>query len=492
MAIKAISHKIIRVLSLTFSISLIASISVAAMIYYVDPNYGWSGSNGSADAPWTQLNTGNSSAWNTINQSLASSDVTVYFSAREAGEDADQSTTSGIGIRRTDNSTHRLTLDGMSKYNSNDLTPKWFDYSGHSRYKISIATYPIESGFEGPKRNYVTIRGFKAFAGSGKALEYWGGDHIIVEENEFAGTAISNGSLVFFQYAHRQDPADKRQNGGCTDIVFRNNVIHDSKGEALYIGGSDNTGEPAHSNVTIENNVIYNAGIWGGQGDSIDIKDGNTNVVIRGNTIYDGTEEGIRTHAQATVESNIIYNVSGSGILFNTYWGRGYSDVSIRGNIVYRNSGHGIYVYTQDSSREINNVKIERNTLIYNGLNGLTIDSTTSGGISDLSINGNIIKNNQIGIRAYGQITYEISNNNVFNNIVSNYEKISDQTGDNGNISLDPSFSDESSPEGPDGLFWTSDDGLLPLEGSPAINMGAYSFNSIRGTIEPPKNLKGK
>src|ERR1041385_3280811 len=70
-----------------FCLSLLAAtVSLrAASTFYVDSD--WTGAqSGSAAQPWKYLS---SSAWSAINSALASADVTVCFSAREAGSDTD-------------------------------------------------------------------------------------------------------------------------------------------------------------------------------------------------------------------------------------------------------------------------------------------------------------------------------------------------------------------------------------------------------------------
>src|SRR5437867_2268838 len=74
----------------------------AATFFYVDPD--WTGTQtGSATNPWTWLS---STAWSTIDSALASGDVTVYFSARNAGSDADEPSTVALEIERTNASSN--------------------------------------------------------------------------------------------------------------------------------------------------------------------------------------------------------------------------------------------------------------------------------------------------------------------------------------------------------------------------------------------------
>jgi len=100
---------------LVWSIAITAP-AQATTLYYVDPDWGGSAT-GAASTPWTYIT---SAAWTTINTTLASDDVTVYFSARAASSDTNQPATTSISINRTDLSSHRVTFDGMSFYNNND------------------------------------------------------------------------------------------------------------------------------------------------------------------------------------------------------------------------------------------------------------------------------------------------------------------------------------------------------------------------------------
>jgi hypothetical protein len=89
--------------------------------FYVDPDFAGPLQDGSASSPWTQLDSApQGTMWTAINGALASSDVAIYFSAREATRDANQISTSGVNLARTAPSGHRLTLDGMSRYNADD------------------------------------------------------------------------------------------------------------------------------------------------------------------------------------------------------------------------------------------------------------------------------------------------------------------------------------------------------------------------------------
>ncbi len=342
--------------------------------FYVDPD--WTGKQtGAPETPWVRLT---EAAWDSINKALAGSDVTVYFSAREADSDANEATTSPISILRTDQSTRRLTLDGMSQYNSDDADPSWKEYAGESRFHIAT-DYPIGSS-KGTRRSYVTIRGFGVVAGTGgkggQGIHYWGGDHVVIEHCRITKHPnVAHGPGIIFGYAWKADGTP--ENGGCTDLVIRNNVVHDVYGEGIYIGGSHNVDRPAHSNVTIEGNTVYDVAVYGGEGDAIDIKDGSSNVVIRGNTLYMTTpaagRDGIAMSSGGTIEGNFIYNFGRDGISLGTYWNAHpcRDGTVVRNNIVVHTGGNPEYSWdygiivsgSDDRGDQYTNTGIYNNTV---------------------------------------------------------------------------------------------------------------------------------
>ena len=132
--------------------------------FYVDPDFAGQGQNGSPDKPWSSIR--GAKAWQAINAALGKGPVTVYFSARQTDIDQPQTIHEFVECRRSDTGTNRLTLDGMSKYNTNDWKPAWSDYSGPHVCRITEQKGQRALGWEmksvsSPKQNYVTIRGFE-------------------------------------------------------------------------------------------------------------------------------------------------------------------------------------------------------------------------------------------------------------------------------------------------------------------------------------------
>src|SRR6266850_1849817 len=130
----------------TFNVTGSTTVTVNAAssqtAFYVDPTYTGTLQTGSAETPWTTLVEDNNASWRqqwtTINDALATAPVIIYFSARTAESDIAEQLTGSVRLSRTDKSSNRLTLDGMSKYNTDDVTPSWVDYTGTSKMRIRV------------------------------------------------------------------------------------------------------------------------------------------------------------------------------------------------------------------------------------------------------------------------------------------------------------------------------------------------------------------
>lgn len=302
-----------------------ASITVANAdsTFYVDPDYAGATRNGAATNPWKSLTDGGAvtAPWTVLDASLSTGNVVVYFSARATSSDTNQTTTTSLQINRTDTSTHRIVLDGMSQYNTNDTTPSWSAYTGNSRFEIT-GSEPIgtNNDVSNAHRDYWTARGFHTIGNGGtnhvficnsSHIVYEYGDHTI---NSFTNGVSAGPGLIV---AHR--PIDDTNAANyATDILLYNNNVHNNQGEGIYLGGSspNPTGHlvQTNTNVLIESNTITDPGDFNGavaeQGDGIDIKDGNVGVVVRGNTVKytqaidTGQNNGLVAESFALIENN--------------------------------------------------------------------------------------------------------------------------------------------------------------------------------------------
>jgi hypothetical protein len=389
-----------RTVVLCFVVNLLcAGAAFAQAKFYVDPDYG-SGNetpNGTVMSPWVRLG---ASEWAAINSRLDVEDVVVYFSSKEAGTAASEVYGGELVVQRTNTSSHRLTLDGMTKYNINDVSPSagtWLDTAGNYRLRLAGGGSGLALGWHSGhgKRNNITLRGFEASGPHARVV--FGGDNIIVEHIH-VHDVTGNGPGMLLMYAPFDD-GQCRLMGVFRNIVVRNNTIERTLGEGLYLGGTDNC--PAlgntHDGILVENNTINHPGINGGQGDGIDIKDGLSNVTVRGNRISDThlgsgitVAGGYGSERQGIIiEHNQIYRSAQRGILVGSNWGdpRGYI---IRYNTIVNSSSAGVSLSGgATSSIDVYDIAIHCNTIAGNGGEGV------SGSYTDhLSVLNNLVFDN--------------------------------------------------------------------------------------------------
>jgi hypothetical protein len=366
-------------------------------------------------------------------------------------------------------------------YNTNDAAPAWAPNAGSSRFSPQD-DYPIST--ERGNRDFVTVRGFRAVAGTGgvggQIVYYYGGSYVVLECNDLTHSPnAGDGASLQYGYAHLQAGGG---NGGCTDITIRNNYIHDTYGECIYVGGSEDTGLSAHSNVRVEGNTLYHCGIRHAQGDCIDIKDGMDGVTVRGNVCSFNAPgdnvNGIVMNASnnVVVENNVVHDAQGHGYGTGTFWGTGISGLIVRNNLFFNNAADGIYVGTDTASRPISNVTIASNTIVKNGGAGVLIADGASGAMTNVKITSNLILGNSVGLGGWGDLGCVASYNDLFSNSTLLGGPFSGCTGDPTLLTIDPKLANPSNPVGPDGLFFTEDDGFRPSVcggGQGGVDIGA-------------------
>lgn len=410
----------------TMMLSLVAE---AGTKFYVDSD--WTGTkSGTASRPFSTLDT---SAWSTINTALASGDVTVYFSAREAGSDTnDYYDTAGnrtqreIDLnKRTDSSSNRLTFDGKSFYNTSDSSPSWSAYIGSN---MCVVRDFCSQNTTRTKISNITIHGFRILCNDTTKAVSISGDNFTLENCDISHGSGSEGTsggpcILINPSANAAHGGSNSWSDPLNNITIQNNKIHDTNGEGIYVGGGGhNMGEvgdgyPSHSNISILNNEIYNTAVYGGQGDGIDVKGGVQGLIVRGNNIYEqniaGAVRGIvcqgqtvppdsngntlQTHAGVlqVYERNYIHDSTAihEGIAIVDTWGVP-SGVVIRNNILSNlsdsseSAGYGMALYASQDQ-----VLVQSNT-VYNCSNVSFIGST---GGSYLLRNNLMINNNAGG-----------------------------------------------------------------------------------------------
>jgi hypothetical protein len=456
--------------------------------FYVDPTYTGNVATGAAATPWKSLTDSDSdygAKWTTILSALATTDVIIYFPARQAGSDTSEvlSTAGGrIFVNRhghcgnpntplpCDNTgTHRLTLDGMSVYNTNDATPNWVAYTGTNKFKISeTACGSMALGWDdNVKRDYITLRGFEItgvcarilVGGNSNVLEYvWSHD-----VTQLAPQVISSAAVA--DYPNCGDL------GKYTGMTWRNNRVERGDGEGLYVAGNylvtQYGGCPAYGNthhdILIENNIVTDPGLNGEEGDGIDLKAGLINVTVRGNTFTNAhnSSEGVLnwngsfngTPEYMLVENNIVNGCAGtceSGIAVANSHG-----AVVRNNLVYNVPASAIYACS-DPTFPSNDLAFYNNTL-YGNASGFTLCQNTR-----FTFKNNIVVGNGTAP--------QINSDNTNSGIVSDYNLIA--PAGTGNIAEGAHSIQQSGTTG----ILVNPSGASPdfhlVSGSPAIGRG--------------------
>jgi hypothetical protein len=253
------------------------------------------------------------------------------------------------------------------------------------------------------QHNNIVIDGFVVRQTQGaKGVSVCGNNWYVMNSDIAHTSSATDGPLAYV--VPTSDSSHEGSSCPCapsTNINFMNNVVHDSYGELFYMGGggvpdgtsgAGYTNGAAHSYLTICGNQIYNGGVYGGQGDGIDMKGGWTHVIVSGNTIHNvGPNQGARgIVTQGTLgvdqnnlfERNYIYNNSAledAALAIVDSWGTPQA-VTVRNNVIVNNDKSGIKLYSGSK------IAMYNNTIV--GAAGLGIESYgTADIINNLIIN---------------------------------------------------------------------------------------------------------
>jgi hypothetical protein len=373
--------------------------------FYVDPTFVGGNNDGSATRPWTNLSArAGDPQWVAINAALASNNVIVYFSARTASSDVAEIEHDEVNIWRTDTSSNRLTLDGVSLYNTSDTIGSWAANT-RARFHIDITSGAMSIGVQssntGYPMNYTTIRGFELSGGSGRALI--AGNATVFEYNYVHDVTVT-GATVQFQAAVRDYPGCTKLFGNLRDITFRGNQIERGEGESIYIagtyarqadGGCVSWGN-THSDILIENNIVGEAGSNSGEHDGIDLKAGLTNVTVRGNLITD------RPAGTKAISASGVFTAPGACCIGNYL---------IEGNVFRNNMAGAVVLQKQSGAVVRNNLSVGGGWFSTSG-----DDSTSYWTNQNVRFYNNTIYGSSSGIVILNANNVSIINNLVFNN----------------------------------------------------------------------------
>ena len=297
---------------------------------YVDTLYLGGGNNGTSTNPYQSM----TAAWGAINSALASANVTVYASAADPTYTTAESEAPWTYGGRTDTSTHILTVDGTSQYQTNTnhaaaatwastgvtLTPCTGQNCAQNQLTgilqhIITGSYPVQSANNvNACQGNLVFHGFSvpAIAGQIINLDYthdmtieW--NNVTKIANSTNNTSLDNNGPGILVGPGQNGPCNASTSnvGGPDNVTVQYNFVHATYGECLYVGAStsDPPGGPGNAeyiangmscgtncntgaNYVIKGNTFASCASWGAQGDGDDIKDGHANLQIIANT-YD-------------------------------------------------------------------------------------------------------------------------------------------------------------------------------------------------------------
>ncbi len=270
--------------------------------------------------------------WSAINTDLdAATNVTVYFSARNASSDTpDIYTGNSVGgcsggggssgfIDMGQLSTSHaatLTFNGHSKYNTSDSSPSWTTYSGSSMAEMYSIFGQNAGGIHHSK--YV-IDGIRLRPLGTKAISICG-DHVRVTNSDIAaGVGATDGLGILI--VPTADSAHEGSGEACpimTDIEIDHNLLHDTWSEQIYVGG----GGCRHGDPT---------GLDDGSGATFNVtKAGGAYTAVTVNAAGSGYTVGQHLNVRGNLvggadDSNdvqiVIVSLSGSGVATITWGG---------------------------------------------------------------------------------------------------------------------------------------------------------------------------
>lgn len=414
----------------------------AATTFYVDPDVS-SGGNGSADAPWLELD------WTAVDSALAQGNVYVVFSALEADGKTSESWPGPLIISRTDVGPNRVVLDGISHYNADDRAPTW--RSNLSRGHAIVRG--VTTGFDDVERPRVSVRGFEVTGSTDKGVYWRAGDDIVLEDLIVHDNQGS--PAVYLEYSSRSGLAS-------SSFIFRNSHVYNQLGEGVYIGGSEGEDKDSHTYVEVSNNLIHHIWNYGStEYDGINIKDRILDVNVSRNVLFT-THWGIEAASPGTFRQNLVFDTRADGFHLNDYWGTGMSGMSLQDNTILRAGENGIRIEADTVSAS--HVTIEGTTVLQSAQAGLLVAASQG---MEVAVNDIELVNNQVGMDGWGEVTMELSDCVIDGNLEDDSGAMAGVT--TACESRHLVFGDLSNPAGPDGIFFTADDATEPqasLQGS--------------------------
>ncbi len=268
----------------------------------------------------------------------------------------------------------------------------------------------------------------------------------------------------------------------------------DGNGEHQVIYTEGLTSKAVFDHLIIQNGYAGSSDYYGGGMYNKNSSPTLTNVIFKGNEAYWGG--GLYNDSSKPKLINVVFNKNTAKILgggmFNNTASPTLRNVIFTGNSAVSGGGG---MYSETSSKPILiNVVFNGNSSNSNGAAIYNLNATTLTLINVTFVNNSasgkgVIYQSETTLNLYNTVFYantpihDIYNYNISSDILGTNNASDRSRGGvytEGFILLtsDP-FANSSTPEGDDGEWLTSDDGLIPAKGSQLINTGDKSYNSL-------------
>ena len=312
-----------------------------------------------------------------------------------------------VQVLRTDSGPHRLVLDG-----------------GDRSARAVVAG--VTTTEEAVKRSRITVRGFEIADSVSQGVYWEAGDEVILEDLVIHDNGTS--PALFFDYASRSGMRS-------SDLAIRNNHIYDIKGECIYVGGSEGGDDPSLDGLLIERNLVDHCGIHGTHGDDwdgINVKDRISRAVLRENVVR-SAHWGYQLDSPVDIDGGLVADVLAEGVMMGGGWGDGFDGTTITDLAVIRAARAGVYV----GADRVDSLGLAfTHVTVADAQYGVNWagDAGISGSLSDSLLTGGEPR------RSWGDV--DVSETNV---------------------ATEASYADLDDLAGPDGLYFTADDGYRPI-----------------------------
>lgn len=387
---------------------------VPSVTFHVDADA--DGGDGSATSPWDRPD------WSVIDIALAKGPVEVRFDAGDTFPDR-------LEVLRTDTGPHRLTLVGRE---------------GGARARVP----GVHTTYELVPRHRVTVTGFEITGSRDKGIYWAAGDDVVLHDNVIHDNRGS--PSINLDYSSRTGLPSR-------GLRIIGNHVYDQIGECIYVGGSEGLDEDSHADVEISFNLVHGCHHpTSTRHDGINVKDRLTDVVVRRNVVIDA-DWCIEVASAGVYTGNLAVDCGREGFHVSDGF-QALPDMRFVDNTAIRSGDEGFQLTANRAPT--GTISVEGLTVIDAGQHGVAV-----GGEHDVTavFEGVVVQGAPVALDGWGQGSVQV-NGCVTADVGADFDRLFD-----GQAPCDTGAAVDAVPlAGPDGLFFTADDGWL-VEGGATL-----------------------